>query len=240
MNLTPDAKYSIATKLSGKELTSFCSTDSEMRRLCSSSKFSPIWQKHIKNDFNIDYIGKHGYMEYLQYTYIFNQKLWVVTVLDTDQKSIMKAEIFKNFNEAVIGISNEIEKEKEMTKINMGYLSYPSIKAHFENHNSIKYRSYIYEITEGNFQHTSDEKEKEYEKQLNILADIAYGNNLNKDEEYLKNDIKNDFKTAVENSLDEDEEKFSFDSFWGIFSISNKKNKNLSKIKMYAEEMLKN
>jgi hypothetical protein len=64
MDLTLDAKFVLATKLSGNDLIRLCATDTEMRRICNSKKFNPIWVSKLKEDYNVDYQGNDGYMEY--------------------------------------------------------------------------------------------------------------------------------------------------------------------------------
>jgi len=75
-----DAKYLIAQKLSGKDLLSLCSTDTEFRGLCMSNKFNPIWQANLKKEYNVDYKGKNAYMEYLHHSYFSKQIYYTVVI----------------------------------------------------------------------------------------------------------------------------------------------------------------
>ena len=232
-NLTPDAKYSVAIELSGKDLVRLCSSDSEMRRLCSSEKFNPIWRQNIKTDFNIDYNGKHGYMEYLKYTYIFNQKFWIVTRYSTEEDSILGANIYQSYNEAFNGIVDEIEKYP-MTDYKP---TYPIIKAQLDDRNNIKVGEIKYEITEGSVKTSTNDREKLYQKQLDELADIAYED---EEDDQLKSDFKDDFDSALHAALEDQE--FSFDSFWKTFSGYEPYNNHpkLSTIKKYIRTVIFN
>ena len=233
MNLTPDAKYLVAQNLSGKDLIQLCATNSEMRKLCHSEKFNPIWKKNIKNDFGFDYKGKNGYMEYLHNTYVFKQKFWIVTMYDTNSDEIIQADIYRSYDDAISGIANDILKS-----ISYGHRpTYPIIKTQIKTTGYIKHEATRYAITQGEFKNTAIDNEKIYQAQLNELADLIYGKENN---EQLKDDFKDDFATMLEDISDEEE--FSFEGFWGSFvdrlSDSSDVVGDLSEIKRYVGKML--
>lgn len=87
-SLTPDAKFEVAKKLPTHDLLAWCSTDTNMRQICLSHRFSPIWSQKLKEDYNIDYRGSNGYIEYLLTTYNLKQEYYVAIFLATDNLEV--------------------------------------------------------------------------------------------------------------------------------------------------------
>lgn len=251
MDLTPDTKYCVALNLSAKELINFCNTDSEMRRLCYSSKFNPIWQKHIKNDYGIEYNGKNAYMEYMQNNYFFNQTFLVVTVFDMEENRVIESEIFKTFDEAIQGIffkidnlrdkifdeNDEDSDEDDEDVINL--IPYPVVKIQFEVEGFIYFAKYKIEMTEGKFSNHYSNKEDEYKKQLNKLVEIT---NFELEDKYFKDDIILSFGAALGNSfVNFIFGDFVFEIFWRKLLTTEpfEDNKNIIKIEEYLRQILK-
>lgn len=102
-NLSLDAKYEVYKNMSGRELLNLCNTSKFMRETCQKNNFNMIWQHKIKEDFNVDYHDRDGYLEYLRLSYMYSKRLWtVIHYLDSPDFSAreISSKIFDSRNKA--------------------------------------------------------------------------------------------------------------------------------------------
>lgn len=196
MDLTLNAKYVLATKLGGNDLIRLCATNTEMRKICNSEKFNPIWISKLKEDYNVDYLGKDGYMEYLQNTYFYKNHYYTVVYTDMDRNEVISVELFKNRNDAIADITTYvIEYPSEM--------SYPIIKAKLETLNEVEIYPIKINLYEGGTFKTKKQYnyEERYENKLKELANMVYPNNKEAHESFIF-EFKEFVSDLSENEID--------------------------------------
>jgi len=201
--LTSDAKYLLAQKLSGKDLVRLCATDKSMRQICSSSKYNPIWIKLLKNDYNVNYNGTNAYMEYLHNTYFLNKSYYVVSFTPDDETTLPIDPILcKTRDEGLNRIKEYVDQHiKNGNAEEYETLSYIEIEIEMKIQNHVLFHDVRIYLEEANFKSNAfrDYKE-EYQSDLDSIAEIIYPDNKNKQEKF-----KVDFNTILEEQVEEDE-----------------------------------
>ena len=179
-SLTPDAKYSIAENLSGKDLVRLCATDKSMRKICSSNRYDPIWRKRLKDDYNIDFNGTNPYMEYLHYTYFYNREYWVVTYMIHDNMG--KNEIYNSLEDAINGATTWI-----MNYPVMGFKPAPlSIKYSLEYNGQISFPDTIVYVDRATFVTEPQYDYKEiYNKEIEELAKVMFPSSKESQDDFI-------------------------------------------------------
>jgi hypothetical protein len=156
MELTSDTKYLVAEKLTGKELIKLCSSDPDMRRLFLQDKYNHLWQSKLKEEYNVDYEGVDGYMEYLQHTYFYNKKRYVASKFHAGD--CLKCFIFNDIDDTINWIYSDIfYKLRE----NNAIPSFPIVYSRLKE---------TYEYTIGNFNYVIAESKITFdEDSLNFI-----------------------------------------------------------------------
>jgi len=173
--LTPDAKFALAQKLSGKDLVKLCATDTSMRQICATSRYDPIWVKLLKDDYNIDYIGDNAYMEYLQNTYFLTKTYYVLIFSEPDHPDeILNIIICKTREEAYEKTFNIISKNVLKGRVDSDW-SYLKVKASLAAVGRIDdYKLAKITLEEGNFDLEPtinyEQKYRQKLKQLSIMV----------------------------------------------------------------------
>lgn len=180
--LTSDAKFSLAEKMSSRDLLSLCSTDMSMRQICLSNRFNPIWIKRLKEDYDIDHKGPSGYMEYLLATYTLKQNYYSVVIMNenTGEHEVI---ICRSREEGYVRILRYLNKvdDRPWSYLEV-MLSIDSI-GRIESNNE----SYIlYLIEDTKFDVSPWEREKiEYETKLYNIATLLYPNDSDKQRHFI-------------------------------------------------------
>ena len=108
--LTSDAKFLLAKELPTKDLLALCSTDSNMKRICISERFNPIWSQRLKNDYNIDYKGSNGYIEYMLATYVLKQKYYAAIFYNTNDMEMEDVILCRKKSEGYAKVTQKLNK----------------------------------------------------------------------------------------------------------------------------------
>ncbi len=103
--LSSDEKMLILMKLSSSEIVKVCETSKDLSRVCYDARYNPLWYKKIREEFNIDYKGKNGYLEYKRLYSVYKTPTYIVQI-----KSVY-ANIAETYN------FSSIEKAKDFLKM---------------------------------------------------------------------------------------------------------------------------
>jgi len=63
-NFNADEKMLVLMQLEPKEVLIVCDRSKEMNAACRNNKYNLLWQKKLKEDFDVDYVGNEGYEKY--------------------------------------------------------------------------------------------------------------------------------------------------------------------------------
>ena len=185
-DLTPDAKYKLATTLSGDDLIKLCATDSKMRTICQSSRYNHIWNKRLKDDYNVDYEGINPYMEYLLSTYLYKNRYWVVDIYDNNE-GYSDDYMFDSRNKAINYIVSFISKHK----FNVGIITMLML---LNTERAIENDNYRIRLEEVTFDHSpNDDAVHIFQEDMKALASSIHPDNKLKQEEFI-----NDFNELME------------------------------------------
>lgn len=185
--LTSDAKYVLATKLSGSELVKLCATNSEMRKLCTLQKYNSIWINKLKEDFNVDYMGKDAYMEYLQHSYLYKNDYWVVVYTNLYSGNEDETQIFKSRSEALTQIYSFIKLNDLTNK-----MTYAAMKSCIEAHNTVVSNYTRISLLSSSIERCNETYEIEYQKSIINFCSSINNPELKDDIERVLNEIFND------------------------------------------------
>jgi hypothetical protein len=199
MNLTPDTKYLVGQKLSGKDLVNLCSTDREMRKICSSDKYNKLWQDKLKEDHDVNYEGKNAYMEYLQNTYFYKKKYY--TVIEETNGYTTHSFIFTEKKEGINWIYHQL-------KIRSDPLSFPIVNGKLESDGEINCGIYKYYIMNSVFKKSSVDYLEKYKEKLREIY-LVIGKDK-KDRKKME-DFVDDFISNYDDNYDESIEFFKKD-----------------------------
>lgn len=198
-DLTLDAKYVLAQQLSGEELVRLCSTNTNMRKICTTSKFNPIWIDKLKKEYNIDYTGTNAYTEYLYSTRFYKETYWVATY---SVRNNIKTKLFINREDAINNIANYIFATSAELGIDMTF-SYPAIKNQLIRSGRTSFGMFDLNIeislTESKFVLSQHNYEEKYQERLRELSAMIYPNDKNQQDEFIE-----EFLLEIEN-IDTDE-----------------------------------
>jgi len=200
-DLSPDAKFALAQELSGPDLVRLCATDQSMRQICATSKYNPIWIKLLKKDYDIDYKGNNGYMEYLQNTYFLNKPYYVITFVDDEHpEESDEAILCRTRKEAYNRIKEYINEKVENYGEPDENKSYIEIKTDIERTGHTVIFGVIIYLAEAKFESEPvKDYEEEYETGLKSIAKKIYPNDEEKQTKFIS-----DFNEIVMDQLEED------------------------------------
>lgn len=194
-DLTPDAKFSLAKDLPVNDLLSLCSTDRNMRNLCMSDRFNSIWSKRLKEDFNIDYQGSNGYMEYLLTTYQMKQKYYAAIFYDALGREIDDIYLCKTRDEGYEIITENLEKRG----FKRAYIEVKTVlNALGELEIERVLRVWLQEIT---FAKNSEmEHKNKYDITVRQIAELLFPDNIDDQEDFIKYGFEEAAERATLNS----------------------------------------
>lgn len=199
--LTKDAKYLLAKKLPSKDLVALCSTNTEMRQLCMSEKFNPIWLQRLKTEYNIDYKGNDGYREYMLNTYCFNRTYWAATFNNKGPELVYKVILTRTKEEAIAKITETIISDSDYFPDDVWpahNVSYLEIKLQFDQADEMRFGDFDIYLQKANFDLTPTINYEEiYQTKLNEVARRLFP----QDEERQK-DFLGDFSDMIYDFID--------------------------------------
>jgi len=199
--LSADPKYLVAQELSGPDLVRLCATDQSMRQICATSKYNPIWIRLLKSDYNIDYNGNNGYMEYLQNTYFLNKPYYMIRFVFNESPDDEADDpiLCRSKDEAYNRIKKYVDLEKSNIITDKSYIE---IVKEIENNGYFKLQRNFSDIriylTEANFDTSPVEDYKtRYQSGLESIAEIIYPTDKEKREDFM-----NDFDDILDYVID--------------------------------------
>ena len=197
--LTSDAKFLLAKELPTKDLLSLCSTDSNMRRICISERFNPIWSQKLKEDYNIDYHGSNGYMEYMLNTYVLKQVYYAAIIYYTQGLEIDYVFLCKTRDEGYNLLKEKLDEMYGDGTIDDS-LSYLQIKMILQVSGEInienRFKIWLQEATFGHSSEGNSHKET-YDDRLEEIATLLFPNDLDRREKFIKYEFEETVQRAV-------------------------------------------
>lgn len=168
--LNSDEKMQILVRLNGNEIIRVCQTSKDLYRVCNDERYDSLWQKKIKEEFNIEYNEKRGYDKYRDIRTIFDQKYYIVNIINTSDYTSTFTSLFFTRKDAENYIFHALSK----------FYTYDQIKFSLEN---LRYivspASQLFKIEERglykrpNINFENDEKRYK-EEQENFQAKLGY------------------------------------------------------------------
>ena len=101
--LSSDVKMELMLKLPSHEILQVCQTSKTMSKICSDSRYDPLWKRKIKEGFSIEYRGETAFEKYKELYKLYKTVLFTVSLIDEDEPN----------RSGVIGIYDTYEKAEE-------------------------------------------------------------------------------------------------------------------------------
>lgn len=223
-NMSNDSKYVLAQKLSGKDLINLCATDTNMRKICTDTRYDSIWKQKLKEDFGHDgFIGKTPYENYIH----FLKNVWVVTT-QNDGDDDLYMSVYKNRDDAIEDVYTNAD----------GELTYPVIKSFLNSGNGYEYIKLTgrkITLVGTPIELNKLTYKKKYEQKLRQLAMMIYSDRKNQDE-FLTN-----FNRVIEDNIDDnigEGEKFKYNDVRDSLLQLIPNNVDRNKINNFMEKLL--
>ena len=120
--LNSDEKMLILMKLSGEEIIKVCQTSKEMSRICNDKRYNPLWQKKIKEEFDVDYFGENGFNKYHDLKLLYATKFYTVLIVDTHYAEDSNSISFLTREQAEDYIATSLEYDYTYSQIRTALL----------------------------------------------------------------------------------------------------------------------
>lgn len=211
--LTPDAKFELAKKLPTHDLLALCSTDTGMRQICISNRFSPIWSQRLKENYNIDYRGPNGYIEYLLMTYTMKNKYYAATIHNMYDSSDHTVILCRSREEGYAKLTQKLNSKEMLTNITHPDYSwdrqnvpYIYIRETLNETNSFQIGPYEVSLYESSFDLTPTKNYEElYRQKLNTIIETLrrdFGIDTKNLDTYLLENLDGTGSSILQNLID--------------------------------------